>query len=214
MVSEIRLYIEGGGDSKETKASLRHGFSTFFQSLVEKARKKNIRWNITVCGGRDAAHKGFLSALEHHPKAFNVLLVDAEEAVALPPLQHLKKRDPSWCLSDVCEESCHLMVQMMEAWFLADRKALCDFYGSGFKESALPGNRNIEAISKNTIESTLKTATKNSAKGEYHKIQHGCKLLAKIDSQKVRALSSHCNQFFDTVCKKINPATEVCEICP
>ncbi len=199
MVTEIRLYVEGGGDSKETKANLRHGFSTFFQSLVEQARKKNIRWNITVCGGRDATHKGFLNSLKNHPKAFNVLLVDAEEAVTLPPLQHLKKRDPSWCLSDVCEESCHLMVQMMEAWFIADRKALLDFYGNGFKESALPGNRNVENIGKAAIESALKSATKNSSKGEYHKIRHGSKLLERVDNNIVRSAAPHCERLFGVI---------------
>lgn len=203
MVTEIRLYVEGGGDGKETKADLRRGFSIFFQSLVAQARERRIRWNITVCGGRDAAHRGFRAALETHPDAFNVLLVDAEGPITSTPLRHLRQRDPSWQLPDDCEENCHLMVQMMEAWFIADRKALRDFYGNGFKESALPGNRNVEAIGKDMIESALKAATGKSSKGEYHKIRHGSRLLERIDSSKVREFAPHCERLFEIVVEKL-----------
>ena len=199
MVTEIRLYIEGGGDGKETKADLRRGFSMFFQPLVAQARERRIRWNITVCGGRDAAHRGFMTALETHSDAFNILLVDAEGPITSTPLRHLRQRDPSWHLPDDCEDNCHLMVQMMEAWFIADRKALRNFYGSGFQESALPGNRSVEEIGKDAIESALKAATRNSSKGEYHKIRHGSKLLEEIDSGAVREFAPYCERLFGVV---------------
>lgn len=48
MVNEIRIYIEGGGDSNNTKASIRRGFSQFFQELVQLARSKNIKWLLFV----------------------------------------------------------------------------------------------------------------------------------------------------------------------
>lgn len=43
MVSEIRVYVEGGGNSKDTRARLREGFSGFLRDLVDKARQKRIR---------------------------------------------------------------------------------------------------------------------------------------------------------------------------
>jgi len=44
VVSEIRLYVEGGGDGKETKAQMREGFHTFLQKVVELARSKRVKW--------------------------------------------------------------------------------------------------------------------------------------------------------------------------
>lgn len=46
MVDEIRIYVEGGGDEKETKAKFREGFSRFFRSLKETARKKKMGFKI------------------------------------------------------------------------------------------------------------------------------------------------------------------------
>jgi hypothetical protein len=40
MVKEIRIYIEGGGDSKNQRSSLRKGFSKFFLKLVKEATTK------------------------------------------------------------------------------------------------------------------------------------------------------------------------------
>ena len=93
MVSEIRLYVEGGGDGQDTKAAVRRGFHGFLQALVLLARAKSIRWQIVACGSRQAAFHNFLTALETHRNAFNVLLVDAEGPVYDRPKAHLEKRD-------------------------------------------------------------------------------------------------------------------------
>lgn len=73
MVTEIRLYIEGGGNTKNTKALLRSGFSQFFQSFITKARDRKIRWNITVCGSRNDTYRDFTNALIDYPDACNLL---------------------------------------------------------------------------------------------------------------------------------------------
>ncbi|MEA5595008.1 hypothetical protein [Rivularia sp. UHCC 0363] len=70
MVKEIRIYIEGGGDSNNTKASIRKGFGQFFQELVQLARSKNIKWQIIICGSRNNAFRDFKNALKSHPNAF------------------------------------------------------------------------------------------------------------------------------------------------
>ena len=84
------------------------------------------------------------------------------------------------------------MVQVMEAWFLADRQALADYYGQGFLAGSLPGQPKIELISKPDVFSALQHASKNTkTKGEYHKTRHGFDLLELIDPNRVRAASVH-----------------------
>jgi len=48
---EIAIYFEGGGNSAETKATLRQGMSAFLKPLVDLARQRCCRWSITSCGG-------------------------------------------------------------------------------------------------------------------------------------------------------------------
>src|SRR5215471_7595512 len=112
VVSEIRLYIEGGGDGRDTKARLREGFSGFLRELVNLARSKRIKWQIIACGPRNRAFDDFKTALETHPDAFNILLVDAEGPVQVYTRlwQHVQSRD-GWSVPDIGDEHCHLMVQ-------------------------------------------------------------------------------------------------------
>jgi predicted ATPase len=53
----------------------------------------------------------------------------------------------------------------------------------------------VEKINKSDLESALKRATKDTSKGEYHKIIHGAKLLEQVDVAKVRSASPHCDRF-------------------
>ncbi|NES22276.1 MAG: DUF4276 family protein [Symploca sp. SIO3E6] len=129
MVKEIRIYIEGGGDDRDTKRKIRQGFSGFLKNLVYIARNKRIKWDIIVCGSRNNAFRSFKNALEDYPDAFNMLLVDSEAAVNKLPWEHLKSRD-NWDSSNVDDTHCHLMVQAMEAMFIADIDTLKKFGSS------------------------------------------------------------------------------------
>ena len=196
MVKEIRIYIEGGGDGKDTKARLRGGFSFFFKELVQVVRSKQIKWNITVCGSRNNAFRDFKNALADRPNAFIILLVDSEAPVKQPPWEHLKLRD-NWDSPGVDDTHCYLMVQAMEAWFMADIDTLKRFYGQGFKENAIPKNINVETIEKDSLEPSLKAASRDTkSKGEYQKIQHASKLLEMLDVDKVRKASLECDRIF------------------
>lgn len=206
-MTEIRIYVEGGGDGKETKALLRKGFSHFFKDLVEIARNNQIKWNIILCGSRNDAFRDFKNALKYHPNAFVVLLVDSEEPVTKPPWEHLKLRD-KWKSPNVDDTHCHLMVQSMEAWFIADIEALKKYYGQGFKENAISRNQNVENIPKDSLEPSLKAASSNTTQGEYKKIQHAAKLLERIDVAKVRTASDHCDRLFITLTQKITEIVE------
>lgn len=86
------------------------------------------------------------------------------------------------------------MVQVMESWFLADRNVLSDYYGQGFLLGSLPGQPNIELISKKDVFSSLEIASKNTLKGKYHKTRHGFDLVERIDPNLVRAASPHANR--------------------
>ena len=195
MVDEIRIYVEGGGEGKESKALIRQGLSEFLQELVLKVRRKRIRWQIIACGPRTAAVDNFRTALRSHPDAFNVLLVDSEDPVNDPPRKHLEDSD-HWSLPEIDDKHYHLMVQTMEAWLIADIDALTIFYGQGFNANPIPGNPNVELVDKNQLLLSLKDATRNTSKGEYHKIRHGPKLLGMLDAPKVVRASAHCRRLF------------------
>jgi hypothetical protein len=90
MVNEICIYIEGGGNDAYTKTLLREGFSSFLRDLVTLARTKRIKWRIVACGPRNQAFSDFLTALQTHSNAFNVLLVDVEEIGKIMLLSALK----------------------------------------------------------------------------------------------------------------------------
>lgn len=102
---------------------------------------------------------------------------------------HLASQE-NWGFSGLPSDQVFLMVQAMEAWFLADPQALANYYGNNFRPNALPGNaRNIEAIQKSDLEPALKAATAATTKGPYRKATHGFDLLAAIDPSKTEASS-------------------------
>lgn len=202
MVTEIRVYVEGGGECRGQQSPLREGFSQFFDGLVSEARARQVRWSLIACGSRGEAYRDFTIALRQHPDAFNVLLVDSEGPVNGGPCRHLESRD-KWPLSGIADERCHLMVQMMEAWFVADAEALKKFYGDGFNANALPKNPNVEEIDKKDLEKALKQATDKTTKGEYAKIRHAAKLLGLLNVDRVRRASVHCARLFSVLSAKI-----------
>ena len=194
MTDEIRIYVEGGGDTHYGRASLRQGFNTFLGRLRDAAREKRIRWYLVPGGPRNSCFYDFCNALECHPSAFNVLLVDAEADVSTEPWEHLRTRD-GW-LTPASADNYHLMVQTMEAWFLADRGVLARYYGDGFLDSALPKNADVEQVDKALLESSLDNATRGTQKGKYRKIRHGAALLALINPDIVRHKAKHCDRLF------------------
>ena len=205
MVTEIRLYVEGGGNGKETRARLREGFSSFLIALRNIAREKRIRWQIIPCGSRVSTFEDYQIALRTHPSAFNVLLVDSDGPVTAPtrPLQYLQNQ-PGWTLRDIADEQCHLMVQIMESWLIADIEALRRFYGQEFNANSIPRRHDIEQIEKRDVESSLRAATRRTGKGEYHKIHHAPKILEQLDVGRVRNVAQHCDRLFTILTEKMN----------
>ena len=198
----VKVYVEGGGDGRELRARCRRGFSSFFgrTDLVGRMPK------VVACGGRQRVYDKFRAALvASNERAFTVLLVDSEERVAegSGPWLHLRKRD-GWDKPDVAtDDNAHLMVQCMEAWFLADRDCLGAFFGRGFNRNALPGNQNIEEVAKADVLDGLKNATRQcQPKGEYGKGHHSFEFLSRIEPANVLAASPHARRLVSTLRKK------------
>ena len=202
MVSEIRIYAEGGRDQRSGKAAVQEGFGKFLSPLKEMARERHIRWYVVACGSRQSAFDAFQIALKQHRDAFNVLLVDGEGPVTRSPWEHLQNRD-HWPIQGIPDDHCHLMVQVMEAWIVADLEILERFYGQGFNANPIPARGDVELIVKADLEHALIQATRNTQKGEYHKIRHGPKILALVEVSKIRNRARHCDRMFTTLSNKI-----------
>ncbi len=208
MTEEIRIYVEGGGQDDRTRSRLRVGLQWFLGDLWSRARRRGIRLKIVACGDGARTVRSFHRALAWHPGAFNVLLVDAEGPVTeTSARQHLRTRDPRrWTDARVEDDRCHLMVQMMEAWLIADREKLAEYYGERFHESSLPSNPNVEQIDKQTLERSLAKATRDTRKGQYHKTNHAPGILERIRPEVVKPKATHCKRLFDTLAAKIDGA--------
>ena len=195
----VKVYVEGGGDGRELRARCRRGFSSFF----EKAGLVGRMPQVIACGGRQSAYEKFRAALAAaNDRGFLVLLVDGEGPVeeGFGPWLHLRNRD-GWSKPDgATDENAHLMVQLMEAWFLADKDRVEAFFGRGFNRNALPGNQNIEEVAKPDVLDGLRNATRQcQPKGEYGKGRHSFEILSEIDPSKVQAASPHAERLIDTL---------------
>jgi hypothetical protein len=192
----VKIYVEGGGDQEDTITRCRQGFVAYCSKVAPEKRRPRI----IPCGGRGQTFDKFKTAVQSS-KADDlcVLLVDSEGPVGMKvPVDYLAARD-KWIFPSLQSHQVFLMVQAMEAWFLADREQLAAFYDGGFLTGSLPGSStNIEAVLKGDLEPKLKQASKpTKTKGEYHKINHGTVLLRLIDPVKVENASPHAKRFND-----------------
>ena len=189
MVKEIRLYFEGD-------ARLRPGMSEFLEELRERARRAGCRFRLIASGNRPLAD--FCDGLRTHPEAHVLALLDSDGPLTGQRRQEFfRRRD--WNPPAAAENATgrvFWMVQVMEAWFLADPEALAVFYGEGFRENALRRNPRVEEIPKDDVLESLKKASRTSRKGECHKTKHAPALLARIRADRVRAAAPNCERLF------------------
>jgi Domain of unknown function (DUF4276) len=190
----VKVFIEGGGDGEALKTECRRAFS----KLLEKAGFKGRLPRLVACGSRRNAFDQFCAELAHGQA---ILLVDAEGPVTqASPWTHVAQREgDKWTKPNGATDAhLHLMVQCMEAWYLADRVALLRFYGQGFNENALPAKTaNLEDVRKNDVYTSLERATQHTkTKGRYGKSEHSFKLLATLDPDLIRNASPWAARFF------------------
>lgn len=204
-MKEIHVYVEGGGPTERTRRPLREGMTTFLKDLKASAEGKRIKFKVVMCGGKDDAVEAFQTAIAANTDSsrFHCILVDSDAPVGGSRLDHYRKHSTGrW--KGLEEANCHLMVQVMESWFVADAPALRAFYASDFNGNCLPKPVDVENADKDKVLKALKEATRNTRAGEYDKIKHASQLLARIDPAAVRKASRHCDELFRAVENVIN----------
>lgn len=209
----VKLYVEGGGDSPLLKTACRQGFAEF----LGKAGLTGKMPRVVAGGSRNSTYDMFCTSIRVGEPA--LLLVDSETPVVSDaqqgevadaahranwkPWVHLKQRlGDGWDMPAGSDEThCHLMVQCMESWLLADTSALEGFFKQGFKATALPAaSRPLEALDKGLIYRSLAQATGDcKTKAPYGKGEHSFKLLALIDPAKVFSASPWAQRFIETL---------------
>ena len=194
-----RLYVEGGGDRKPLRTECRQAFREFLRNAGLAGRLPRI----FASGGRQQAYDDFRHALRaSRGDDFVVLLVDSEGPVAAGAgaWRHLKDRDGWDKPAGATNDHVHLMVQCMEAWFLADRPALAEYFGDGFSENSLPRRADVEKVSKQDLGRGLNAATRNSRpKGAYSKGRDSFAILVNLDPDKVADASPHAKRFLEAL---------------
>ena len=193
----VKVYVEGGGDRSELRAKCRQGFSAFFRKTELAGQMPRV----ISCGARKQTYDRFRAALTKATNDdFIVLLVDSERPVMDAPWPHLKNCDNWDKPPGATDDNAHLMVQCMEAWFMADKETLAEFFGTGFNEGGLPARPDVEGIPKDDINSGLRMATRQcQPKGEYHKAQHSFAILGRLNPQKVIKASPYARRLVNTL---------------
>ena len=190
---KTKVYVEGGG-----RKALDRECRKAFRAFLSKAGVVPNSVVIEACGSRGEAYKTFSADFGKGLPA--ILLVDAEGPVSTRSTwQHLKSNNNWDRPSGATDDQCHLMVQIMESWFLADVKTLESFFGRGFRRQTLRGNPNIEDVPKEDVENRLKRASRDSGKGRYSKGAHSFNILAMLDPEKIKKASPHANRFIEAL---------------
>lgn len=202
-MTEIAVYLEGGGNTAQEKAELRQGFDGLFKAEKSISRETLMSLRFVPCGGRKETYDAFMNALKYNPERISALLVDSETSIEKVPenkaqdaeirLGHLRNKEgdetrqqgDGWPLKNVHPERIHLMVQCMETWIVSDASAMHEFYKQHFKPNSLPKRINLEEEPKNEVASKLEDATRDTQKGAYKKIKHASELLQLIDPEKI-----------------------------
>jgi hypothetical protein len=189
-VSVKKVYIEGGGDSKELRIRCREGF----RKLLEKCGLTGRLPALTACGGRDAAFDDFRTACANaKPSDYVALLVDSEDPVAdiEKPWQHLKVRDNWDKPNGATDDQALMMTTCMETWIVADRKMLRERYTDCLQENALPSLSDGESRTRSAVLESLKLATR-TCKSPFAKGAESFRLIASVDPNE---LSKHLPSF-------------------
>ncbi len=189
MVKELRIYFEGD-------EGLKRGFDTFLREIKTAARSKGWDFDTVATNGTPA--KDYITALKTHSRAWNVLLLDSDEALVRSSTSLSRKKGLKGCDPD----SIFWMVEIMESWFLADPEALERHYKGGFKTKAVKGNREVEKIPKADVLRRLENATRRTKAGKYQK-NHAFKVLELINPARVRNAAPNCDRMFSVILGKL-----------
>jgi hypothetical protein len=181
-VSEAKIYVEGGGDSKELRSRCREGFS----KLLERSGFVGRLPRIVACGSRNATFDDFKTAHTQGNRIYVALLVDSEDPVSdiEQPWDHLTARDDWDRPGGAADDQVFLMTTCMETWIIADRAALDQHFGDKLQKSALPVT-NLEQRDRHEVQDKLMHAT-CECKNAYAKNKRSFEALANVDPDTLR----------------------------
>ncbi len=188
-MSEIKIYVEGGGDSKELKTRCREAIT----KLLEKSDFIGRPPRIVACGSRNEAFDDFKTAYGKGKLVYVALLVDSEDPVKAikQTWEHLNIRDKWTCPADAADDQVFLMTTCMETWIIADRAALNQHYKNCLQISALPSTTNIERKARHSVQDSLTNATQKCTNA-YAKNKRSFEALANVNPDE---LTKHCPSF-------------------
>jgi hypothetical protein len=205
---KVKIYVEGGGDSKELHARCREGF----RKLVERAGFTKRMPAFVACGGRESAYDAFKTAAGLSSAAtYPMLLVDSEDPVEPPPGEevhpesptawdHLKRRDHWERPTSVENDQAQLMVTCMETWIMADRRALGDVFGHCLQSNGLLPESALETRPRQDVLASLENATRDCGKGKaYRKGKPSFQLLAQLDPSTLAQHLPYFRRFVETL---------------
>ena len=191
----MKLYVEGGGEGRSNHEIFRQGWGSF----LRRAGLQGQMPQVIPGGGREQTFDKFNTALQNQRSdEVIILLVDSEGSVTAgnTAWQHLRNQDNWNQPRGTANDSAHLMVQVMETWFLADRGALRRFFGPSLNENHFRVWPNLEALTKDTVYATLEQATRD-CQNPYQsdrKARVSFKLLGELNPQTVAAACPHADQ--------------------
>lgn len=173
---KVILFVEGEPNSPN--GDLRQGFSKLLEQKLKGKMPKIIMGGGYLQGGKSQTiHKFKTNQLEAD---MILLLIDLDK-----PESEIPKDLEENGLIDK-KDNVFYMIQEMESWFLSQADVLDTFYGiDGF------GKKVSEKIAKKRItdianpDEELIKITKNTKRGQYHKIRHAVELLKLLDAIKL-----------------------------
>lgn len=179
-----RIYIEGGGDSKELHSRCREGFRRLLENCGFSGRMPRL----IACGGRSAAFDDFKTAHRiANSGTYVAIFVDSEDRMddIEKTWKHLHKRDGWDQPNDADDEQVLLMVTCMETWITVDRSTLRTHYGDHLREAALPVLTDVESRGRHAIQDSLVLAT-NGCKNAYAKGKRSFEVVGKLNPNVLR----------------------------
>lgn len=197
----MKIYVEGGGNSEALKSECQRAFNKLFIAAGLEGRMPRI----IACGSRNAAYDRFRTEIQRGGNA--LLLVDSEAAVnhdlqtqkPISPWIHLKLQDRWERPNSASDANVHLMVECMETWFVADKKAFVTYYSEGNRRcnaNAIPERDDVESIPKSNVFKCLEDASSPAGKDKYSKGSRSFAILSVIDPRVVATKSFHARRLF------------------
>ena len=180
-----RIFLEGGGDSKELRVRCREGF----RKLLERCDYAGKMPRLVSSGGRTTVFDDFEKAHGENSSTpeYIAVLLDSEDPVddIEKTWEHLRKRDNLRKPQNSNDEQVLFMTTCMETWIVCDRGSLQQHYGSQLQVNALPSLIDLEKRSRQDILDKLVHATRNCSKA-YSKGERSFQILGDLDPAELR----------------------------